>query len=62
MVGDWILQMLKRISLAATEDLEADLTLLDMDVAKGLERVRARGVDRLEQTPLSFHERVRQAF
>jgi dTMP kinase len=47
-----------------TAGLGPDLTLLlDIDAARGLERVASRGrKDRLEQADLSFHQRVREGF
>ncbi|MCI9887052.1 dTMP kinase [Micrococcales bacterium 31B] len=53
----------RKISLWATDRLEPNLTvLLDIDPGVGLERQQGRGLDRLEQESLTFHEGVRQAF
>lgn len=48
----------------SSEHLEPDLTFyLDVDPKAGLQRVgNSREKDRLEQEPLSFHEKVRKAY
>jgi dTMP kinase len=58
------LQLIEQLNHIATQGLQSDLTLwLHLDVAVGLERTRNRGQrDRLEQTELSFHQRVQQGF
>ena len=59
------LTVIKRLNKIATGGLEPDLTLLiDLDVKKGLARVKQanRKVDRLEQETLSFHQRVRKGY
>nr|WP_217449483.1 dTMP kinase [Deinococcus sp. JMULE3] len=56
--------LLREITLAATDGLTPDLTvLLDLDPVVGLERAARRGQpDRLEQADLDFHRRVRAGF
>ncbi len=56
--------LLREITLAATDGLTPDLTvLLDLDPQVGLERAARRGQpDRLEQADLDFHRRVRAGF
>lgn len=58
------LHLIEQLNHIATQELQSDLTLwLNLDVAIGLERTRSRGQrDRLEQTELSFHQRVQQGF
>ena len=58
------LDLIYHISKDVTTDLKPDLTfLLDILPEKGLQRVVKRGVmDRLEQSNLSFHNRVRKGF
>ena len=52
---------IRELSMWATGDLVPDLTLvLDLDAAKGMERVGER--DRLEREPQEYHDRVRMAF
>ncbi|HLB59707.1 MAG TPA: dTMP kinase [Bdellovibrionota bacterium] len=47
----------------ATGGIKPDLTfLLDIPVEVGLERVRKKGMDRLEQEDVGFHKRVREGF
>ncbi len=53
--------LVEKIGRAATGGLRPDLTLLlDLPVAKGLARVRHP--NRMEDKPLSFHQRVRQGY
>ena len=53
---------IRNLSLWATGDLVPDLTIvLDMDATLGLTRV-GNDLDRLEQEPQGFHDRVRKAF
>ncbi|WP_189067977.1 dTMP kinase [Deinococcus radiotolerans] len=56
--------LLREITLAATDGLTPDLTvLLDLDPAVGLDRAARRGQpDRLERADLDFHRRVRAGF
>lgn len=58
------MNLLREITLAATDGLTPDLTvLLDLDPQVGLERAARRGQpDRLEQADLDFHRRVRAGF
>lgn len=58
-------ETIRRIDSAVLDDFKPDLTLiLDLDVARGLERARARGAgeDRFENFDTAFHERLRQGF
>jgi len=58
-------ETIRRIDSAVLDDFKPDLTLvLDMDVAIGLERAKARGAgeDRFEKFGAEFHERLRQGF
>ena len=56
----FIYDLTQRVTCGIRPDL---VLLLDIDPAKGLERVAARGQkDRLELADLSFHERVREGF
>lgn len=58
-------ETIRRIDSAVLDDFKPDLTLvLDLDVAIGLERARARGAgeDRFEKFGADFHERLRQGF
>jgi dTMP kinase len=57
-------EMLIRLSLAATQSIAPDLTfLLDIPAELSHERVRARGgVDRLEREDDAFHARVREGY
>ena len=53
---------IRDLSLWATGGVVPDLTIvLDMDAAVGLSRV-GNELDRLEQEPQGFHDRVRKAF
>ena len=56
----WIQGLAKQ----ATEGLEPNLTLfLDLPVATGLRRVKARGrLDRIEKRSIQFHRRVRKGY
>jgi dTMP kinase len=66
------LDLVNQLNELATGGLKPDLTLLfDLDVETGLKRtmrrgdgtgVTADGPDRLDQEPVEFHERVRQAY
>jgi dTMP kinase len=56
--------LIDQLNHIATNGLESDLTLwLDIDVEVGLARTQKRGAsDRIEQSSLDFHQRVRQGF
>ncbi len=56
--------LIAQLNTIATQGLRPDRTyLLDLSVEAGLERARGRGrMDRLEQAPLAFHERVRAGY
>lgn len=58
------LSLIKQLNAIATDGLQSDLTFwLDINVEKGLTRVRARGgCDRMEQADLEFHRRVQKGF
>jgi dTMP kinase len=66
------LELVNQLNELATGGLQPDLTLLfDLDVETGLKRTMRRGdgtgvtasrPDRLDQEPVEFHERVRQAY
>ncbi|GAC1423307.1 MAG: dTMP kinase [Candidatus Velthaea sp.] len=58
------IEMLLRLSLAATNSIAPDLTfLLDIPVELSSERVRSRGdADRLEVEGYAFHARVRAGY
>ena len=66
------LNLIHQLNQIATTGLQSDLTLwFDIDVATGLARTQKRGVsdtadatqgDRIEQTSLEFHQRVRRGF
>ncbi len=57
------LDMVKAVNNAATQELKPALTiLLDMSVAKGLARKRAKKQDRFEQEEIAFHNRVREGY
>ncbi|MCP5410972.1 MAG: dTMP kinase [Alphaproteobacteria bacterium] len=58
-------ETIRRIDSAVLDDFKPDLTLvLDLDVAIGLKRAKARGAgeDRFEKFGAEFHERLRQGF
>lgn len=57
-------EMLLRLSLAATQSIAPDLTvLIDIPPEVSYERVRARGLtDRLEREDAEFHARVRAGY
>ena len=54
----------ERLNKMAADGVRPDLTfVLDLPPAESIERVMRVGrLDRIEQEPLAFHERVRQAF
>ena len=57
--------LIGRLNDIATDGLRPDLTfLLDIDVEKGLERVRgsSRELDRMETETIEFHKRVRAGY
>lgn len=57
------LAVVKVINNAATQGLKPDLVvLLDIPVAEGLARKRARKQDRFEQEDIAFHQRVREGY
>jgi dTMP kinase len=57
------LAVVKVINNAATQGLKADLVvLLDIPVAEGLARKRARKQDRFEREDIAFHQRVREGY
>jgi dTMP kinase len=62
------LEIIAQLNRVATAGVMPDLTLmLDLDVAEGLRRVRARGgalaaCDPFERLALEFHERVRKGY
>jgi dTMP kinase len=64
------LKLVNQLNELATGGLKPDLTLLfDLDAETGLKRTRRRGheagaarPDRLDQEPVEFHERVREAY
>lgn len=58
------LEFIEELNDRVTEGLRPDLVvLLDLDPARGLERILERGhSDRLEQADLEFHQRVRRGF
>ncbi len=63
------LQLIDQLNHIATEGLESDLTFwLDLDVEMGLARARqrlpilSRGLDRMENSALEFHQRVQAGF
>ncbi|HWA29935.1 MAG TPA: dTMP kinase [Rhizomicrobium sp.] len=58
-------EIIRRVQSAAIGDFKPDLTLvLDLPVAAGLERAKARAgaENRFEQFDAAFHEKLRQAF
>jgi dTMP kinase len=56
--------LIHQLNEIATQGLESDLTLwFDLEVEQGLARTQKRGsADRIEQSGLAFHQRVRQGF
>jgi dTMP kinase len=56
--------LIHQLNQIATAGLESDLTIwLDVEVETGLARTHQRGgADRMEQSGLEFHRRVRQGF
>jgi len=57
------LEAVKNLNEWACGDIEPDLTIfLDLKVRKGLSRVASRGLDRIEQESMEFHENVRHAY
>ena len=57
------LAVVRVINNAATQGLKADLVvLLDISVAAGLARKRARKQDRFEREDIAFHQRVREGY
>lgn len=58
------LALIQQLNEIATRGLTSDLTFwLDLPVEVGLARTRQRGsLDRMEQTDLSFHQRVQQGY
>jgi dTMP kinase len=58
------LQLIQQLNQGATNGLDSDLTLwLDVEVEAGLRRTQQRGAaDRMEQSALAFHQRVRAGF
>jgi dTMP kinase len=57
-------QLIDQLNQIATSGLTSDLTLwLDVEASVGLARAKSRGTgDRIEQSALSFHQRVQQGF
>ncbi len=57
------LHALRELNAYATGGLQPDLTLyIDIDVATGISRKPAGGLDRLEANALAFHEAVRAGY
>ena len=58
------MDMIKKLDALATDGVNPDLTiLLDVEVAIGMVRAKARGaVDRMEKRELEFHENVRRGY
>ena len=58
------IDMIEQINLLATGGLQSDLTiLLDIDPEISLKRIRTRRkLDRIEETDLAFHHRVRSGY
>jgi dTMP kinase len=56
--------LIHQLNQIATQGLESDLTLwFDLEVEQGLARTHRRGsADRIEQSGIEFHQRVRQGF
>ncbi len=54
---------IERLNAVATGGLEPDITiLLDVDTITGLNRAKAKGIDRMEKKELSYHKRVRAGY
>lgn len=58
------IEMIDQVNILATGGLQSDLTiLLDIDPEISLKRIQAlRKLDRIEQTDLAFHDRVRNGY
>ena len=57
------LKSIETLNMIATGGLKPDLTiLLDVDTVTGLERAKAKGVDRMEKKELAYHKRVRAGY
>ena len=56
--------LIKRLNNFVTENIRPDLTLfLDIGVKKGLARsLRSRRADRIEERPISYHQRVKRGY
>lgn len=47
----------------ATQDVTPDITFFfDIDVHQGMERIRDRKLDRIEQRPMDYHNKVREGY
>ncbi|MEI8175710.1 MAG: dTMP kinase, partial [Candidatus Omnitrophota bacterium] len=61
--GKLPLPLVRQMNRAATGGLTPDLTiLLDVDVATGLRRAKAKGVDRMEEKKAAYHSSVRRGY
>lgn len=57
------LEIIKALDRAATGGLKPDLTiLLDLNTLTGLERARRKGIDRMEEKDIAYHNRVRSGY
>ena len=57
------LKAIESLNGVATGGLKPDLTiLLDVDTATGLDRAKAKGVDRMERKHFAYHKRVRAGY
>lgn len=57
------LATIKTINLIATQSIKPNLTiLLDLPVAQGLSRKKAKNKDRFEEADLGFHNRIREGY